>query len=65
MDSCKVVDMIENNLTGTIVPLKVIENMRPIGRIPENESQVRPLTSHTAGQPLIAWQKALEPATTR
>lgn len=42
-----------------IASVKVIENMRPIGRIPETESQVRPLAHLTADQQLIAWQKAV------
>jgi len=45
-----------------IASVKVIENMRPIGRIPETETQARPLARLPADQQLIAWQKAVETA---
>jgi hypothetical protein len=41
---------------------KVIENTRPVGRIPDTERQARHLASLTAEQQLIAWQKAVETA---
>jgi len=41
---------------------QVIENTRPIGRIPENESQARPLTKLEPEQQKEVWEKAVQTA---
>ena len=38
----------------------VVENVRPIGRIPENESQARELAPLSAEQQRQAWTAALK-----
>jgi hypothetical protein len=50
MDSCKAIDMIKSNLTGTIVPLKLVTELRArfLARLPLD-------------QQLGAWQRLLTP----